>query len=500
MRYSTPFVLLPRLDALCDGLRGACIAWLLLVGLWSGPTPGATLIYRYNGLPAVEVLCLAVLIYQGCRGRRCSPRAYPFLWPCLAVLLLSAGAGLLRLLCYGVPFDGLRLWQHGEPMARGMLLFLAIAGQPRLTRVAWVGLFAGISVLVAACLVQHCTHVTRWYADLDRGWADGFHAQVSSQVLGVTARVQGLTSYINLTAAMLAAALPCWLLPPLLHRPADRRLRTLLLLGGLATAAALWYTDSRGPMAALAIVGCLFLWRLSRRWGLYALLALCMFMLVVWPGKPLWALAALVVGFLLVYQSKVHKWRLLLALTLGVVLAGGLQVLDAYVLRMPLHWRVLDKGLSDTERLQMDRETWHVVSLYPWYGVGNASLCWRLYNTTSFFYALPHTQYNAHNQYLHWAATEGLPVALAFTLLLAWTIYWLLRRSQSWPSPSARALGLAAALGLTTFLCCNCVDAHFWRIEGGGFYWSLLATVIAIGETEQKREEGSGTVLTSSAR
>ena len=79
--------------------------------------------------------------------------------------------------------------------------------------------------------------------------------------------------------------------------------------------------------------------------------------------------------------------------------------------------------------------------------------------TTPFFSLLPRTQHNAHNQYLHWAAAEGIPVALAFILLLAWTIYWLLRRSACWPSPSARALGLAAALGLITFLLCNCVDA-----------------------------------------
>ena len=451
------------------------------MGLWSGPTPGATLVYRYNGLPAVEVLCLAVLLYQGWRGHVRSPRAYPFLWPCLAVLLLSVCSSLLRLLCRGVPFDALRLWQHSEPMARGLLLFLAIAGQPRLTRVAWVGLFAGISVLVAACIVQHCTTVTRWYTDLDRGWADGFHAEWGY-------RVQGLTSYINLTGAILAAALPCWLLPPLLRRPADRRLRTLLLSGGLATAAALWYTGSRGPMAALAIVGSLFLWRQSRRWGLYALLALCMFALVVWPARPLVALIAFALGFLLVYHSNARKWRLLLAITLGVVLAGGLQVLDAYVLRMPLqHWRVLDLGLSDEARQMLNYETWHEACNYPWCGVGDAALCTRLRETTSFFVLLPNSQHNSHNQYLHWAATEGIPVALSFILLLVWTIIWLLRRVPHWPSPSARALGLAAAVGLTTFLLSNFVDAHFWRIEGGGFYWSLLATVVAIGETEGKK-------------
>ncbi len=464
------------LDELFDWLRGAAIAWLLLVGLWSGPALGATLVYRYNGLPAVEVACLIVLLYQAWRGRLRSPRTYPFLWPCLAVLALSAYSALMRLLCFGIPFDLLRLWQHGEPMARGLLLFLAIAGQPRLTRVAWIGLFSGITVLAASCIVQHCTEVTRWYADLDRGWATGFHPLRGP-------RTQGLTSYINLTAAMLAAALPCWLLPPLLHRKIDRRLCVLLIAGGVATGAALWYTDSRGPMVALAIAGSLLLWRISRRWGVYALLALFMFILAVWPASPLWALFAFASGFLLVYISKTRRWRMLLAVTLGSVFAGGLQVIDAYVLHLPLHWRVLDEGLSDHQRILLVHDAWHVVRLHPWYGVGEAGLDLRLlYAPHSFFDKLPLTQHNAHNQYLQWAATEGIPVALAFTLLFIWTIYWLLNRSAYWRDPFARALGLGAAIGLATFLLCCLVDAHFWRIEGGGFYWSVLATVTAIGE------------------
>lgn len=488
MRGISPVCWLSRLDALCDGVRGAAVAWLLLVGLWSGPTPGATLIYRWNALPVVEVLCALVLLYQGRRGRVWSPRAYPFLWPCLAVLLLSAGVGLLRLHGDGVPFNALRLWQHGEPMARGLLLFLAIAGQPRLKRAACVSLFAGIAVLAAACIIQHCTHVTRWYTDLDRGWADGFHPLSGVRTDGSAGyRVQGLTSYINLTAAMLAAALPCWLLPLLLHRPAERRLRVLLLAGGLATAAALWYTDSRGPMVALALVGCLFLWRLSRRWALYALLTLSAFLLVEWVGRPVPALLACLLGVLLLSLPRVRQLRVLLALALGLALAGGQQTLDAYVLHLPLqHGRVLDKGLTDSARLEANHVSWRIVRAHPWCGVGDAELCRRLFKSTSFFSQLPHTQYNAHNQYLHWAATEGLPVALAFTLLLGWTVYRVLRRRAHWPSPFARALGLAAALGLTTFLLCNWVDAHFWRIEGGGFYWSLLATVVAFGETSEQ--------------
>ena len=357
--------------------------------------------------------------------------------------------------------------------------------RPRLLRVAWVCLFAGIALLSAACIIQHCTSVSSWYFDLDRGWAGGYHP-----VLGH--RVQGLTSYINLTAAMLAAALPCWLLPPLLRQPADRRLRALLLIGGVATAAALWYTDSRGPMAALALAGVPFLWYLSQRWGKYALLGIGIFLLTVWPASPLLSLLAFAIGFTLVNMTNVRKWRLLLAITIGLVFAGGLQVMDAYVLHKPLRWRVIDEGLTDRSRLILIHQTCAVIRTSPWWGVGEEELNARLLQTTkSVFGMLPFTQKNAHNQYLQWAASEGIPVALAFTVLLGWTILWLIRASPGWSSPSARALGLAAAMGMLTFLLCNLTDAQFWRIEGGGFYWSIVATVTAIGVTGVHNRPGA---------
>ena len=237
-------------------------------------------------------------------------------------------------------------------MARGMLLYLAIAGQPRFTRVAWVGLFAGISVLAAACIVQHCTVVTRWYADLDCGWA------------AACMRKRGRVARIDLLHQ--PDGPPSWLphalllLPPLLRRRADRRLRALAAprrRGDGCRSLVYRFTRSDGgaghcrlpvPLAPVLALG-----------------MVCPAGLVSvypgWPARPLCALAALVTGCLLVYTAIKRNWRLLLALTLVRPSAGGLQVLDAYVLHFPLHWRVIDKGLSDIERVQLNREepgTW----------------------------------------------------------------------------------------------------------------------------------------------
>ena len=54
----------------------------------------------------------------------------------------------------GVPFDGLRLWQYGEPMLRGALLYLAIAGQPRLARPVWWGLLGGLLAQAPVCIAR----------------------------------------------------------------------------------------------------------------------------------------------------------------------------------------------------------------------------------------------------------------------------------------------------------------------------------------------------------
>lgn len=464
-------------DPPLDCLRIAMVSWLLLVGLWSGPALGATLVYRHNGLPAVEVGLALLLLLESRRGRTRPLRDYPFLWPCLAVLALCTLAAIMRIFTQGESFNWLRLWQHGEPMVRGALLYVAIAGHPRWARIAWLSLLAGISLLVVACLIQHATGISRWYNDLELGWADGFH-------LSPGPRAQGLTSYTNLTAAILATALPLLLLPPLLRVPANLLLRLGLALGGVATVFALCYTNSRGPAASAAFVACFFLWRLSPRWGFCGLLGLSLLLLFFWPGSLLWILLAFLAGFTLVGTAGWRRWRYAQAITLGLLFAGGLLVINGYVLKYPLHLRLMHQGLSDRARSTLAVQSLPIIASAPCWGVGDAELESRLLQQKDSIIApLPHNQRNAHNQYLQWADAEGVPVALAFTALVWWCVCWLLRQAPKWSAPFQQTIGLAAAVGLSIFLVSNLADAFFWRIEGGGFFWSIVAVAAAIGNT-----------------
>ena len=105
---------------------------------------------------------------------------------------------------------------------------------------------------------------------------------------------------------------------------------------------------------------------------------------------------------------------------------------------------------------------------------------------------LPKVQRNGHNQYLQWAAAEGLPVALAYTLLICWATLWCWRQvNDRRISRYLRAIRLSLACTLTVFLLTNLTDAHFWRIEGGGFFWSLLAVAVGLSDINGLQKEGS---------
>jgi O-antigen ligase len=168
-------------------------------------------------------------------------------------------------------------------------------------------------------------------------------------------------------------------------------------------------------------------------------------------------------------------------------MAGGLLVVDAYVLHYPLSWRVATTGLVDDARLELYSEALRIISENPWWGIGDAAVGQRAIALPR-LHSLPQTQQNVHNQYLQWAAAEGIPVGIGFTLLVLWAVVWCWRHAPAWPTPLSRAVGWATAIGLTTFLLANLADAHFWRIEGGGFFWSLLAVNAAVARSEMTRQ------------
>lgn len=479
----------PRWEQALGWVRAAIVIWLLLVGLWSGPAYGATLAYP-NGMPAVEIVLLVVLILLARRGRVSSVWSYPFTWPCLALLGLCALTTGVRVFVRGVPFDVLRLWQNGEPMLRGLLLYLAIAGQPRLARLAWGSMLVGITLSSAATVVQYLTGVVRWYRNLDVGYAGGIHparVDILSDRFGrPLSRAQGLTSYINLTAAISAAALPYWLLPPLLRVPLTRPVRVLLLLGGVLTAAALWFTNSRGPALAVAVVAVGFLWRLRQRWGIGVLIGLLCFVLGISPAIPLWAVGIAVVAVALAGgYYRPARWALF-SVTLGLGLAIGIRVVVVNIMHYPSAARV-QQGVDDPERSNIYRDALAAIRIAPWVGIGDAAMSEREQQLAArhLIDFLPRTQRNAHCQYLQWIAAEGAPVALGFILLTLGVVGWCWRRAEIWRSPFARVLALAGAAGLTIFLFTNLADAFFWRIEGAGFFWSVFAVTAAVGETEE---------------
>jgi hypothetical protein len=482
------------LDNLFNALRLVAVVWLLLVGLWSGPWLGASLVYP-NGLLTVEIVLALLLILLSLRGQVQPLRAYPFFIPGVAVLGLCAVSAACRIFARGTTLsdETMSLWQHGEPLLRGVLLYLAIAGQPRLARVAWYALLGGLALQAGAAVIQHFTNVTRWYANLDSGWVSGWHP-VHVPPVGSgpqpAPRVQGLTSYINLTAALLAASLPYWSVPLALNFLASRKVRALLFLGALATLAALWYTNSRGPMLAVFAVVLLVVIRLPQ-WRIAGVLALAAFLAAVFPALPGWALMAFAGAIVLLMLARRWKFRYLLPIALAMGVGGGLLVVDAYAMHYQLGWRVSQQGGVDNARLTLYRDALYTAASSPWWGVGDRAVAERVIQLPK-LENLPVTQRNYHDQYLHWAAAEGFPVALALTCLVCWAVVLCWRQYPAWQNPHARALGLATAMGLTIFLLCNLVDAHFWRIEGGGFFWSLLGVTFATGTTASDNGNSGG--------
>lgn len=482
-QYSPTVRILTAIDRGVELLLIPLVIWLLLVGLWSGPALGATLVYPTH-LLRFEAFLAICLLWLSIREKRLPWRIVPFLLPCLGLLALCALATLARTLAHDGEFDWLRLWINGEPMLRGALICLAVAGRPSLLRIGVISALMGLALLALSGVVQHVTGVSRWYNDLDKGWATGFHKYPANPNYTNGMRVQGLTSYINLTAALLASAFPLWLSPLLLRFKLANYVKVLLLLGAIATAAALWYTNSRGPAMAVIAVGFGLLWLNSVALGMTATLTLGLVLTFTAPTEnlPMWAALTLLLALI----SGILMWRLRLRwiwpLVIGLSLLGGLQTVDAFVLKYPLNgWRVSTRGIEDTARTKIYQLAFLDIETAPLWGVGNKNFAKNLVKIDDQLATLPVTQQNAHNQYLHWAATEGIPVALAFTGLLLWLVIrlWLISRQRQ--DLFARTVGMAIAAGLMVFLLCNISDAQFWRIEGGGFFWSLLGLAEGAG-------------------
>ncbi len=467
------------------------LIWLLLVGLWSAPSLGATLVYP-NALLWFEGALAVCLLWIGIRKKQTHLRDIPFLLPCIGMLVLCALATVARTLARGIEFDWLRLWIYGEPMLRGALICLAVLGRPRLLRIGVVSALAGLAVLALSGVIQHVTHISRWYKDLDIGWASGITPNQPLEM--TTLRVQGLTSYINLTAAMLGAAFPLWIAPLLLRLRLPNYGKVLLALGAIATAASLWYTDSRGPAMALIIIGFGLLWFRSVALGMVGTLTLGLVITLTSPTAhlSLWALLTCIIAVVAGVIMWRYRLRWLWPLVIGLSLLGGLQAVDAYVLKIQLKgWRVTSQGIEDSARVKIYQLALRDIQEAPFWGVGNASFAKELPKVDKALLSLPKTQLNAHNQYLHWAATEGIPVALAFTVLLAWLVVrlWIVARRRE--DPFTRVVGMAVAVCLAVFLLSNVSDAQFWRIEGGGFFWSLLGLAEGAGVSAAALRESS---------
>jgi O-antigen ligase len=228
---------------------------------------------------------------------------------------------------------------------------------------------------------------------------------------------------------------------------------------------------------------------LSGYWRISLVAAIIIFLVTMVIHSSLLALVALLLALGLLVLRRWWRPHYVLPIMLALAFSGAVQLVDAYVLHYQLSLRISDTGLGDHARVVLYRTALATASSSPYWGVGDAGVAARVLSLPKKLelFILPKTQQNFHDQYLQWAASEGLFVALAFTLLVSWGVYWCWQLFRSSTDPPARALGLAATAGLAIFLLCNLVDAQFWRIEGGGFYWSLLAVTAAARKGEGKK-------------
>ncbi len=123
------------------------------------------------------------------------------------------------------------------------------------------------------------------------------------------------------------------------------------------------------------------------------------------------------------------SWSLLASYAAGFALAVVISMLPAEWLGLvsqDLSRRFTDWGGSGRSILYSNM--WAIAQQNPWFGVGWQSLAGAHFSMD--YEALGLSRYpglvdHAHNLPLHIAVAIGIPAAIAFTLALAWTIFWL---------------------------------------------------------------------------
>lgn len=472
--------------------RMLSVCWLLLVGLWSAPAFGAELVYP-NYLLQVEIFLAFVLLLCKFQGKVLRLTRYPFLYPSIIVLIIATVAALLRvfLLRCNINQELFHLAQHGEPLLRASLIFFALAGDRSLLRIAWFSALFGLMLNALASVIQHFTQVARWYNDLDRGWRDGWSLYrgipAGEDVRYFSPRTQGLTSYTNTTAAFFAASLPYWIMPVIMRE--KRRLSTysFFISGILLTSAGLCYTHSRGPLLALILVIFLLASFLPWRWSIALICAnITLLLTIILPSVRL-ALGEFIAAVLLAVLAHLRRWKYTWPLICVLAIYGGIISIDGYLLHFNVNNRIVEQGVDDQSREILYINAIKTTLSSPWIGAGEERAgAHILHLPNAGLQELPRSKLNYHNSFLHWAAVEGIPLALAMTLFTIGAVVWCWRAFRRATTPFSRSLTLATTIGMTIYLLCNLVDAHFWRMEGASFFWSLLALTAATARSEDE--------------
>ncbi|MDZ7760113.1 MAG: O-antigen ligase family protein [Desulfovermiculus sp.] len=134
-----------------------------------------------------------------------------------------------------------------------------------------------------------------------------------------------------------------------------------------------------------------------------------------------------------------------------------------------------DRIGSDTGRLILWEDVWHMITDHSWLGVGvnGFETIGRIYNTS-----LPESKfyYHAHNDYLQLMAEVGLPLALAL-ILSAWTLWLIMarrarRKARQAQGPEA-LLAAGALAGCAAFLVHSVVEFN-WQIPANQLYFLLM--------------------------
>ena len=147
------------------------------------------------------------------------------------------------------------------------------------------------------------------------------------------------------------------------------------------------------------------------------------------------------------------------------------------------------KDMGATQRVVIWRAAWEMAAERPWTGWGGGTF------PLKFTHYLPpdasrELLLHAHNQYLHFAAENGFPVALLFLAagLVGVGVGWRRLRAEGAQPDLVRAAAVAAIAGHLAFLAFNAETAI---PSLAGTHWILLGLAVSGGE-ETRRERSMG--------